>query len=175
MTRSLARVLSCVARRPRVRWTVASVAAEAGVSAGSASQKMRELVELGVLVAPSTRGGGYEVDRYHPLVRQWKVLSAVFELQPVVEQIRAMARRIVLFGSAADGLDDERSDLDLYVETDRPERVRRVVERARLGRRVQLMAAGPEDVARLMRQPVWDAIDHGIVLYDETFSGEGPA
>ena len=173
MTRSFARVLSCVARRPRARWTIASVAAEAGVSVGSASQKMRELVELGVLVAPATRGGGYEVDRYSPLVRQWKALSAVFELQVLVEQVRSMARRIVLFGSAAEGLDDERSDLDLYVETDKPERVRRVVERVQLARRVQLIAAGPEDVARLMKQPVWDAIDHGIVLYDEALSGQG--
>lgn len=166
---STARVLSCMARRPRRTWQVVEVAEHAGVALGTASERLRELERLGLVARPFGANGPYVLRRDHPLVRQWKLLLTTWDLLPVVRKLRPLASRIVLFGSAAEGRDDEESDVDLYIEADDPSRVDQLLPDRLNGRPLQALVCDPTRAAQIMTDnpALWENISRGVVLWDE--------
>jgi predicted nucleotidyltransferase len=173
MQNSVARVMTCLAREPRRVWRVSEVAKSAGVSTGAASRRMTELAGLGVVSRPEGVRLGYHVNRSSPLLRQWKTLMTVWELRPLVQRLRPVTNKVVLFGSAAAGVDDDLSDIDLYIEADDPRVARELVDRAKLRRHVQVLAPDRDALVHLMRQPVWQSIHDGLILYDASTAPTG--
>jgi hypothetical protein len=56
----------------------------------------------------------YAADDRHPFVRQFKVLDTTARLEPLLRELRPLARRTVLFGSGAEGTNTADSDVDLF-------------------------------------------------------------
>ncbi|MCD6352000.1 MAG: nucleotidyltransferase domain-containing protein [Armatimonadetes bacterium] len=139
------------------------------MSTGAASIRLRELAALGLVTPPEAYGAGYTVNRYHPLLRQWKVFLNTWDLMPVVRRVAAKARRIVLFGSAAWGADDEESDLDVFVETTVPQTIGSLFPEQIRGRPLQVLICTPEQAADIRKnnRPLWANISRGVVLWDE--------
>ena len=166
---STARVLSCMARRPRRTWQVVEVAREAGVALGTASERLRELERLGLVARPYGRNGPYILRREHLLVRQWKVLLNTWDLLPLVRKLKPLAHRIVLFGSSAEGRDDEESDLDIYIEADDPHRFSQLLPEQIKGRHLQALVCDSQRAARIMSDnpALWENVLRGVVLWDE--------
>lgn len=69
----------------------------------------------------------YKLDLANPVVRQYKKLRLVERLWPVVEQLQPVSRRVILFGSGAEGRNEEESDVDLMVETSDKKAVREIL------------------------------------------------
>lgn len=82
--------------------------------------------------------------RLQPLFPQWRVLTNVWELEPLVRKLKGLARRIVLFGSAAEGRDDEESDLDVYIETRAPNEVEALLREQVYGGCLQALVCWPQ-------------------------------
>lgn len=57
----------------------------------------------------------YRLNHKNPVVKQFKILSNVIELQPLCEKLKEETEKIILFGSAARGEDSLESDYDLFV------------------------------------------------------------
>lgn len=58
------------------------------------------------------------------------------EITPVVEKIRRYADRVILFGSCAEGLDTEDSDVDLFMLAGEKEEVEAELRKTKLTRKI---------------------------------------
>ncbi|MBI5635840.1 nucleotidyltransferase domain-containing protein [Candidatus Micrarchaeota archaeon] len=147
------------------------IARESGVSTGSANSILNAFARIGFL--KQTRKGKmlfYKRNDGNPLLRQFKVFTAISSLMPLIEKIAPLAARVVLFGSCAQGRNGEKSDVDLFVLTREKDRVRRIVSD---NPQIQAILLDGAEYARLEKgdKPLYGRINAGIELYGSDESG----
>jgi predicted nucleotidyltransferase len=147
------------------------VARRAGVSRGSAHRILRLLFELGFLDREE-RGRMliYRLNLKEPVVRQFKILVNIFALRKLVEKLKMRSRRIVLFGSCAQGLDVKESDVDLLIIVLEKESVRRIISgfNRESERKVAAVVVDVNEFVRLKREdrPLYENVERGVVLWE---------
>ena len=113
---SHARVYRHLAKNLGVSYMEAEIVSATGVGRSAVNLAVRDLADSGFIDCESRgRTRFYSTDPADLVVRQFKVWETALNLQPLVEQLRPFTRRVVLFGSAAKGLDTAGSDLDLFI------------------------------------------------------------
>jgi len=143
----------------------------AGVSKGSANRILHELFEKGFITAQRKgRMVFYRLDLKSPSARQFKILSNVYSLKELLERLQSYSRRIVLFGSCAQGTDVKESDVDLMVLADQKDAVRKEINRfnSKEKRRVAPIIVDANELAKLRREDkaLYENIERGIVLWE---------
>jgi predicted nucleotidyltransferase len=113
----------------------------------------------------------YRLAMGNPVVRQFKVLSNVYHLKTLLDRIKEDSRRIILFGSCADGTDTSESDIDLFVLTSNKSTVRREVSKFnRSGdRRVVPIVVDANKFVKLRKEDesLYERIQKGILLWEK--------
>lgn len=170
ITPTLSKVLDLFASNPLQEHHEREVMRLADVSKGSANRMLRELSERGFLTLRKRgRMVFYKLDLDNPSTRQFKILANVYSLNELVEKLKGAARRVVLFGSCAQGTDVKESDIDLLVITDDKDIVRKEINRfnTKEKRRVVPIIVDANGFAKLKREdrPLYDNIERGIVLW----------
>ena len=148
-------VLDALGQDPNTRYHVRAVAEKAKVSVGAASMILHTLEGTGMLTVEQVGNMRfYKYNLFDALARQWKVLFNTMHLKPLADDLRDVAERVVLFGSAADGTDARDSDVDLFVLTQYEERVRPILRRFQrdYSRRLSPIIMDATSFARLRRQ-----------------------
>ena len=76
--------------------------------------------------------------------------------------------KIVLFGSAANGINIKESDIDLFILTNFPEKAKKIISKNR--EKIQLIVKKPlEFVEMKSKAPIfYDEIMRGVVLWEKT-------
>ena len=91
-----------------------------GISAGSANKALNELFSSGVI---TRRQEGkmffYSIDRSNAAVTELKKLVNILLIEPLMEKLKKLASRVILYGSCATGRDSSASDLDLFIVSKR--------------------------------------------------------
>ncbi len=97
------------------------ISEKTGVSRGATNQILHDFLDND-LVTRERRGRMwfYQV-RPHALVRAFRVFENLIQLSGLVRELEHSAKRVILYGSAAEGTDTASSDIDLFVLTDDPE------------------------------------------------------
>ncbi len=164
------KVLNFLVGDPQKEFFQREVALGAGVSIGSVNQILRILSEKEMVKA--TRRGKMIFYRYNlrsPLARQLKVLLNVAELDDLVRSLSGVSRRIVLFGSCAEGSDVKESDIDLFILSDDQRTARRLISReARAERRIAPIIFNVVEFSEMKKRdkPLYDQIMKGLVLWE---------
>lgn len=100
-----------------------------GVASGSANRALNELYKSGEI---KRRQEGrmlfYSIKSSNPAIVEIKKLINLMLLEPLIEELRVVANRIVLYGSCAQGTDNSKSDMDLFIITSKKEKVNRIIE-----------------------------------------------
>jgi len=146
------------------------VVRETNVSKGSANRILRELAGLGFLIRERKgRMVFYRLDTENPVVRQFKVLVNVYALSSLLNRLKRRTRRVVLFGSCAQGVDVKESDIDLFVLSSEKGVVRKIVGafNRENERNVTPIVLDSNEYVRLKREdtPLYENIERGIVLW----------
>jgi len=143
------------------------IAEEAKVSVGSVNSIMKKFEKMG-LVGKSRKGRMlfYRPDGKNPVLRQFKIFTTINGIAPVREKIIPHSRRIILFGSCAEGRNTEQSDIDLFVLSREKEKIRRIMEKHP---RVRAILLDSVEYANLQQKdrPLYERIQKGIELYGE--------
>lgn len=145
------------------------LAGEAGLSRGGVNRALRELARAGLVEAEDRgRMRFYRARLADPRVRSFKTLLNIDALGPLLQRLRRVALRVVLFGSAAEGTNLPSSDVDLLVVTNSPDRVRKLASFA--GERLQAVIVTPVGLADLERDNTVFAAElkRGIELWKES-------
>ncbi len=105
------------------------IARRTGISCGSANRASNELFTSGVL---RRRQAGkmlfYAIDSSNPAIIEFKKLVNILLLEPLVNKLKNVSSRIVLFGSCAQGTDNSKSDMDIFIVAGSRDNVNRIIE-----------------------------------------------
>ena len=110
------KVLSLLVKFPDQEFYEREVSRKLGISTGSANRALNELYLDGAITRRRKgRMYFYSVDYPNAVVIQVKKLVNLLLIEPLVEELKKISSRIVLYGSCALGTDNSESDLDLFV------------------------------------------------------------
>jgi predicted nucleotidyltransferase len=151
------------------------IAVQTGVSYGSANRALHELHSSG-LVKRHREGRMlfYSINTGNPAVVHYKKLVNLILIEPLIERLKTVADRVILYGSCAQGNDNSRSDIDLFVVAMDTDRAKEMVSSYVLPRGFQDIHVSPvfKTPAEVLEagdsQRVFlEEIERGIVLWEK--------
>jgi len=172
------KVLSLLVKFPDREFYERQIARRIGIAYGSANRAVNELYSTGAI---KRRQEGkmyfYSVDASNPIVIEFKKLVNMMLIEPLVEELKNVSNRIVLYGSCAQGMDTSESDMDLFVVSDNKEKVFEAVSNFRFPRgfeevRIQSVVKSPVELleAKGAEQAFIEEVERGIVLRERVAS-----
>ncbi len=165
-------ILAQLAEDPMREFYQREIAQEAKVSLGSANKLLKDLEER-EMVTLDRRGKMffYRINLKNPVARQFKILFNVMLLDELVKQLRDSCKRVILFGSCAEGADAKESDMDVFVLTQKKETIIQTINKyeRKINRRIAPVVLSSIEWARMRRKdrPLYDNISKGIILWQE--------
>ncbi|MBI3617232.1 MAG: nucleotidyltransferase domain-containing protein [Candidatus Omnitrophica bacterium] len=130
------------------------IARKTGLSPSSTHYVLTRLYQAGVINRKQNgRMYFYSIDITNPYLKEFKSLANLLLIEPMIEKLKGLSHKIVLFGSWAQGNDNENSDIDLFIVSSKKEKVLSVVNQftysAKLyNRKVQPIINAPEELLR---------------------------
>lgn len=129
------RVLSFFTKFSDQEFYEREIARKVGISTGSSNRVLNDLFSDGLL---KRRGEGkmrfYKIDITNPVFKPFKILNNIVLLMPLVEKLKKMTKRIILYGSCAEGSDTSKSDIDIFILSEDRRKVLQVIEDHSLGK-----------------------------------------
>jgi predicted nucleotidyltransferase len=149
-----------------------------GISSGSANRALNELYSTG---AVTRRREGkmyfYSIDSSASAVIELKKMINLMLIEPLVEELKKISNRIVLYGSCASGTDTSESDLDLFVVSNNKEDVSNSIGNFKFPRgyediHIQSVIKTPVELleGEESERAFMEEIDRGIVLWERAAS-----
>jgi len=169
------KVLSYFLAHPGRRFYGAEISRETGISTGQVSSVLNCLLKAG-LVEKDRRGRTelYTIHAEKPALRIYKVLNTVVSIEPLIERLSEVSRRIILYGSCAKGVNVEESDLDILVVSSKRKAVLGLISEfpatAYYGfAEIKPVIKTPAEWAALEdKSPVfYNEVQNGILLYEK--------
>ncbi len=172
------KVLSLLAKFSDQEFYEREVARKLGISFGSANRALNELYSTG---AVTRRREGkmyfYSIDSSNAAVIEFKKMINLMLVEPLVEELKKMSNRIVLYGSCALGTDTSESDLDLFVVSNRKEDVSNVISNFKFPRgyeniHIQSVIRTPVELLEggESERTFIEEVDRGVILWERVVS-----
>lgn len=163
------KTLDLLVQHPGRQFLASEIQKAIKISKGGVNLSLRELVKEG-LVKREKRGKIflYSVDHTQPVIKQLKVLKNIEILDPLVNKVKGLSEKIILFGSCARGEDALKSDIDLFVLTNSPGEVEGLLKKHKLSKGLQLIIRTPVAFAEMeKKEPVFfEEVFRGITLWE---------
>lgn len=122
------KVLSLLVKFSDQEFYEREVARKLGIATGSANRALNELFSSGVVWR--RREGKmyfYSIDSSNAVLIEFKKMVNLMLIEPLVEELKKISSRVVLYGSCALGTDTSESDMDLFVVSNNKEDVSNVI------------------------------------------------
>jgi len=168
------KVLSFLAKFSDKEFYERQIARKIGIAYGSANRALNDLYSTGAI--KRRREGKmyfYSVVPSNAAITEFKKLINIMLIEPLIEELKNISIRIVLYGSCAQGTDTSQSDLDLFVVSHDKEEVTEAIGNFRFPQGfedihiqpvikspVELLEAGESEQAFL------EEVERGIVLWE---------
>lgn len=141
------------------------------VSKGSANKILRQLARLDLLTREKRgRMVFYKLNMKNAVAKQFKILFNIWGLKELVDKIKQSSKKIILFGSCAEGIDVKESDIDLFIITEEKEFVKRSISdfNKKSKRKISPIIVDSTEFIKLRKEdkPLYEKIDRGIVLWE---------
>jgi len=166
---SPARVLRFLARNAGKSFFEREIVEATGVSRSAVNLATRMLHQAGLLLCERRgRMNFYTADDRHPFVRQFKVMDNLAQLEALLNELRPLARQIILFGSCAEGTNTSESDVDLFILTLERSQVMAIISQSRGDHHIQPVIVNTQELAALKEKDAafFTQVKRGIVLWE---------
>lgn len=169
------KVLSLFLAYPTHHFYGSEISKKVRISIGQTSKILGDLLSAGV-VGRERKGKTelYNLTEMTPELRLFKAMNTVLNIAPLIQRLKQMCRMVMLYGSCANGLNAEESDLDLLVVSNNREKVLDTVARFSSSERygyaeIKSVIKTPAEWAGLeTKDPVYFAeVQKGLVLYEK--------
>lgn len=168
LTRSEQIILKFFAAHSGATLYESEIAKSIKISVGSANQSLKELSKK-EMVSLEKRGNMnfYSLNLDNPLVRQFKITQTIGELNGLINKLKPLTKHIILFGSCAEGIDTENSDIDMAIVSQEEQEARRLIKQQKTTREIQSLIFNSKDFLTLQEKdkPLYERIQKGIILW----------
>jgi predicted transcriptional regulator len=172
------KVLSLLVKFSDQEFYEREVARKLGIATGSANRALNELFSSGVVWR--RREGKmyfYSIDSSNAVLTEFKKMVNLMLIEPLVEELKKMSSRIILYGSCALGADTSESDIDLFVVSNSKEDVSNVISTFNFPRgfeniHIQSVIRTPVELLEggESERTFMEEIECGIVLWEKVVS-----
>lgn len=143
----------------------------AKISKGSANKILRQLTDLNLLTRMKKgRMVFYRLNAGDPFVKHLKILYNLWTLRKFIEENKGKAKKIILFGSCAEGTDVSESDIDMLILTGEKKAIKENMSKfnQKSPRKIAPIILDIDEYMKLKRsdKPLYERIDRGIVLWE---------
>ncbi len=142
----------------------------ADVSRAGTNFALRELAKGG-LISREKRGRMYfyNAQSGNIPIKYLKILQNIILLLPLVEKLKKISLKIVLYGSAAKGENIEESDIDIFILSRDPDGVKEIIFEDKLRKKIHPSLYTPNDFIKSKKgSPAFHAeVERGILLWEE--------
>ncbi len=110
----------------------------------------------------------YSVDYNNPVIKQLKVLKTTMLLQPLVNKLKALSKKIVLFGSCARGENIASSDIDIFILADSSKAIKEKIKKSAFREKLQPIIRNSTQFIKMGKEEsvFIEEIEHGITLWE---------
>ena len=165
------KILGFLIDRPGKDFTTGEIQKEVLLSRTGVFFALRTLAEKG-LVSKAGRGKFFVYSAIHtePVVKQYKVVKNILDLDGLLERLKPVSKRVVLFGSAQRGEDTPQRDIDLFIVSSDPDQVREVLAKTKSDRKIQPVVLTPAQVPDFQEKEkvFYREVERGITLWENT-------
>lgn len=172
------KVLSLLVKFSDQEFYEREVARKLGISAGSANRALNELFSSGVL--ERRREGKmyfYSIDLSNAVLTEFKKLVNLMLIEPLVEELKKISSRILLYGSCALGTDTSDSDMDLLIVSNSKKDVSNAISGFKFPRgfeniHIQSVIRTPVELLEggESERTFMEEVERGIVLWEKVAS-----
>lgn len=118
------KILSLFAMNPDRSYYGREISRKLEISLGAVHTGLRSLEKHGLLDSQTIgKTKLYRVGASSPIIQSFRVLNTLLVLEPLLESLKGISRRIILFGSYATGSFATSSDLDLFIISGEKEKI----------------------------------------------------
>jgi predicted nucleotidyltransferase len=150
------------------------IARRVGVASGSANRALNGLYVVGAVKRrPEWRMLFYSIKASNPAVIEFKKLINVMLIEPLVAELKNITNKIVLYGSCAQGTDNSKSDMDIFIVTGKREHVNRIIDNFHFPKgyediRIQTIIKTPVELlnASQSEEVFLGEVEKGIALWE---------
>lgn len=172
LTKNKVKIINLLADYPNQQFFGKEIAQKAKISLGGAHNSLKELLkEKMILMEQKGNMKLFQINLHNPLVKQLRAASAIENLSKLIEKIKEYSKEIILFGSAARGEQSAESDIDLFVLSNTPEEIKKILEKERKKLPISAVIKTPNEWSEMeIKEPeFYLEIKKGIKLYEQQF------
>jgi predicted nucleotidyltransferase len=102
-------------------------------------------------------------------IKQFKVLKNVLALRSLVSKLKPISKKIVLYGSTSRGENAPSSDVDLFILSNEPGAIEKVMASIKTKQKIQSVIKTPSELADFKdkEKTYYAEVDRGITLWEE--------
>ncbi|MEW6040114.1 MAG: nucleotidyltransferase domain-containing protein [Elusimicrobiota bacterium] len=163
------KVLSFLADNVGKEFVGSEIQKATGISKAGVYLALAELVKCELVV--KVKKGGlllFNANYQSPFVKQFKMLLNVIQLKPVLDSIRDLSTKIVLYGSASRGEDSPDSDIDLFIVSKDTKITQEKLFKVKFNRKIQSVIKVPSEIPefKAKEKVFFDEVSRGITLWE---------
>jgi len=162
-------ILTFLARNPDKQFYIREIAKNMDKSVGGTHKTLKSLKEMDfVKENKSGKNIYYRVNQLNPSIKNFKIFMTINELAPLVNKLKEISGKVILFGSCVSGEDTIESDIDLIILTNEKEKVNKKILDAKVNRKIQAVVVNTGDLMKIKEKDkaFYQEINKGITLWD---------
>jgi len=162
-------ILTFLARNPDKQFYIREIAKNMDKSVGGTHKTLKSLKEMDFIREhKSGKNIYYQINQMNPSIKNFKIFMTINELTPLVNKLKDVSEKIILFGSCANGEDTNESDVDLLVLTNEKEKVNKKIINMKFNRKIQAVVVNTSDLMKIKEKDkgFYQEINKGIILWD---------
>jgi len=174
------KILSFLVLNPGASFFEREIARKAGLSPSSTHYVLTRLYRAGVINRKQNgRMYFYSIDKTNPYLKEFKVLANLLLIEPLIEKLKGLSHKIILFGSWAEGSDNEDSDIDLFIVSSEKEKALSVINKFSYSskvynRKVQPIINAPEELLKKGKgeKVFLEQVEKGKILWEREINDD---
>jgi len=162
-------ILTFLARNPDKQFYIREIAKNMDKSVGGTHKTLKSLKEMNFIKEnKSGKNIYYQINQMNPSIKNFKIFVTINELTILVNKLKEMSEKIVLFGSCATGEDTYESDIDILVLTNQKDKVNKKILNTKFNRKIQALVVNTGDFIKIKEKDkgFYQEINKGITLWD---------
>jgi len=162
-------ILIFLARNPDNQFYIREIAKIMNKSVGGTHKTLKSLKEMDFIKEnKSGKNIYYQINQMNPSVNNFKIFMTINELKTLVDKLKEISEKIILFGSCSTGKDTYESDIDLLVLTNEKEKVNKKIINMKSNRKIQAVVVNTVDLMKIKEKDkgFYQEINKGITLWD---------
>ena len=172
------RILSLFVANPDKVFYSREISKKIKTSLGATSNALRLLEKNSVLTSEKKgKTSLYTLKLPNEYLERFKSLNTLLTLEPLVEKLKNISRRIILYGSYASGTFTSESDLDLFIVSEKREEVLKAITNFKANTAFDIKPVIKKQVEWMQFErsdaEFFGEVNQGITLWDKPINESG--